>query len=99
MPVCKNCGNKWSWKQTLKKTAFSFDSETICPYCKEKQYEASSRKRNIALTLTIIILILMDKILGLSLNSTIIFALIVCFIFIGISPFLVKLSNEKEFPL
>jgi len=35
MPVCKQCGNKWSWKQTLKKSTFISGDGMICPYCKE----------------------------------------------------------------
>lgn len=46
MPTCQNCGHKWSWKQTFKRSFVLSDGMT-CPYCEEKQYiTASARKRS-----------------------------------------------------
>lgn len=98
MPICKKCGNEWSWWQTVKKSTFTGNG-MVCPYCKEKQFlSASLGKRNIILVLIIIILYLVNVFLDLSLNMTIIIAVIMGLILIGINPFLIKLSNEKELP-
>ncbi|GIO28384.1 TIGR04104 family putative zinc finger protein [Ornithinibacillus bavariensis] len=47
MPICQNCGEKWSWRQTMK-TLFKLK----CPHCSTKQYEStSSRLRSGILTI------------------------------------------------
>lgn len=43
MPTCENCNNKWSWKQTVKKTS-TLNPAMICPYCGKKQYQTQKSK-------------------------------------------------------
>lgn len=55
MPTCENCNNKWSWKQTIKKTA-SLDPALICPYCGEKQYQTQKSKTKGGFLIVIVLL-------------------------------------------
>src|SRR5690625_6789173 len=98
MPICTNCNNKWSWKQTFKKI-MTMSSEMLCPYCGEKQYQ-SKKSRIIAPFLNLIILLplliqtLFDvsKVLTLSLIPFLAGSIFLLY------PFLVRLSSKYEFP-
>ncbi|MDR4889763.1 hypothetical protein RGU12_19910 [Fredinandcohnia sp. QZ13] len=53
MPTCQKCKNKWSWKQTFKKS-FTFTNAMTCPYCGEKQYiTARTRKISASFSLAV----------------------------------------------
>ncbi|MFD1065116.1 TIGR04104 family putative zinc finger protein [Oceanobacillus locisalsi] len=52
MPTCQHCHQKWTWKQTMKRTA-TIDTAYICPYCGEKQY--ATKKSNIQFSLLMLI--------------------------------------------
>jgi len=94
MPICQNCDQKWTWKQTMK-TLFKF----ICPYCGKKQYEsASSQLRNSILG--IVILLIFSSIViwfNLSVGIASMLVIILSMLTLGSYPFMLKLSNHKEY--
>ncbi|MCM2677515.1 TIGR04104 family putative zinc finger protein [Alkalicoccobacillus plakortidis] len=97
MPTCQQCGNKWSWKQTLKKT-FVLYPGFDCPFCGKKQYQTNrSRKKSAALAFIIPTLIFIFNILQVPFLTIIVVSIIVFTLMISIYPYLVDLSNEEEF--
>ncbi|MDG5473154.1 hypothetical protein P6709_15480 [Jeotgalibacillus sp. ET6] len=97
MPFCRKCDNKWSWKQTSKKT-FTLNPAMSCPYCGETQYQTQkSRMKSASLNFFILIPLLINiffDVPGLILLSSfpIVFILI-----ISLHPFLTELSSEEEY--
>ncbi len=92
LPTCQNCGEKWTWKQTIK-TLFKLK----CPHCHVKQYEsASSRKQGAIFGL--IPLILLPIIIGFefTMSTTLIFAVVLVILIFALYPFILKLSNQQE---
>src|SRR5699024_12835621 len=98
MSTCQNCNNKWSWKQTFKKSSISFGGMT-CPYCGKKQYQTKrSGKRITIIYCTIFFLIMVHNIFfG---PSFIAFFTLLGFIplFFIINLFFFELSNEDYLP-
>lgn len=97
MPTCKNCHNKWSWKQTVKKMA-TLNPELTCPYCGGKQYQ-SKKSKAIAPFLSLIVLLplliqIFYDVPGAVLLSLIPVLAVIVFL---IYPFLVKLSCKEEY--
>src|SRR5699024_5244459 len=43
MPICENCHNEWTWKETFKRS-FTLDSKMRCPYCDKDQYITQKSK-------------------------------------------------------
>ncbi|WP_099157090.1 TIGR04104 family putative zinc finger protein [Virgibacillus ndiopensis] len=97
MPTCENCNNKWSWKQTIKKTT-TLNPEMTCPYCGEKQYQTQKSKTKAAFLTPIIYLPLFTLIFfdipGVNL-FTLFLVLIIIVIFLY--PFLVEISSKEEY--
>src|SRR5690625_2532583 len=98
MSTCQNCNNKWSWKQTFKKSSISFGGMT-CPYCGKKQYQTKrSGKRITIIYFTIFFLIMLHNIFfGPSYIAFFTLLWLIPLFFI-INPFFVELSNEEELP-
>ncbi|WP_344701775.1 TIGR04104 family putative zinc finger protein [Salinicoccus jeotgali] len=98
MPTCQNCGSKWSWKQTFKRS-FILIGGMICPYCGEKQYlTAQMRKRSTLIMPIVIFLILLGN-LFFGPSYIALFAILgVIPLAAIIYPFFVELSNEEEHP-
>ncbi len=97
MPTCENCMQKWSWKQTFKKT-FTLFPEMTCPYCGETQYQTQkSKTRGVLLTPVILLPLFIQMFFNVQgvflLSSFPILAIIVIFLY----PFLVELSNKEEY--
>jgi CXXC-20-CXXC protein len=96
MPTCQNCHEKWSWKQTFKKS-FTLDTALPCPFCGEKQYLTSrARKRGALLTMIIPFLIFIPFFFDIT-----IFAAVSVYFAAGIGimliyPFVVELSNKEK---
>ncbi|WP_438310651.1 TIGR04104 family putative zinc finger protein [Sporosarcina sp. FA9] len=96
MPTCQNCHNKWSWKQTFKKS-FKFIGGMTCPYCSEQQYlTARMRKRSTLIPLIIVPLILLGNIFFGPFLLSLIALLGLLPLFFIINPFIVELSNKEE---
>ncbi|GAA0593665.1 hypothetical protein GCM10009001_07300 [Virgibacillus siamensis] len=93
MPTCQNCGEEWSWKQTVK-TLFKLK----CPHCGEKQYESASSRRwggmyaLIPLILILPVNIWADVSIGMAIFLAVTFLLVMFCSY----PFILKLSNEEE---
>jgi len=95
MPTCQNCYNKWSWKQTFKKSFILIGGMT-CPYCGEKQYPtARMRKRSTIIPFIVPLILLGNLFFGPS--YIILFSLLGLIPLVFITyPFFVELSNEEE---
>ncbi|MEC5425287.1 hypothetical protein QGM71_17525 [Virgibacillus sp. C22-A2] len=97
MPTCQNCNNKWSWKQTIKKTT-TLDPAMTCPYCGEEQYQTQkSKMKNSSLNLIILLPLLISiffSIPGVILLSVfpVLFLLVML-----LYPFLVEISSKEEY--
>lgn len=92
MPVCQNCKEKWTWKQTMK-SLFKLN----CPYCGKKQYESvASRKRTSIFILFPPIILSINLFLHLSWWLIILILFMIVTILWLIYPFMMKLSNERE---
>ncbi len=98
MPICTNCKNKWSWKQTVKKIT-TLNHEMFCPYCGEKQYRSNTSKNIIPFIVPIMLLPVFIKIF-FDVPIVILFSLIplLAVIIFILFPFSIKLSSEKELP-
>lgn len=96
MPTCQSCFEKWSWKETFKKS-FTLDIGMKCPYCNKMQYYSSRfRKRSSLIPFIIITLIMLGNfIFG---PSYIFFLTLIGLfpLFMGVYPFFVELTNEEE---
>ncbi|WP_373896311.1 TIGR04104 family putative zinc finger protein [Virgibacillus sp. CBA3643] len=97
MPVCQNCHNKWSWKQTFKRSFTSTLDGMTCPYCEEKQYLTSRVRKGSTIIPFIIITLIMLSNLFFGPSFVFFFALLGLIpLFFGIYPFFVELSNKEE---
>lgn len=97
MPICENCNNKWSWKETVKKTA-SLDPALICPYCGEKQYQTQRSKTKGGFSIVIVLLPLFIQNF-FDIPEAVLFCLfpVLLIVVILLYPFLVELSSEEEY--
>ena len=96
MPACENCDNKWSWRQTIKKTT-TLNPAMTCPYCEEKQYQTKKSKVKTGMLTPIVLFPLIIRIFfnvpeAILLNLYLILFILVIFLY----PFLVKLSSKEE---
>ena len=98
MPICTNCKNKWSWKQTVKKMT-SLNPEMSCPYCGEKQYQSKKSKKIVPfLGLIVLFPLLIQAYFDVSaiilLSLTPLLAVLIFIIY----PFFIELSSKEELP-
>jgi|SRR5699024_101688 len=95
MPTCQNCGEKWTWSQSVKRS-FQLGGGMPCPYCGDKQYYSARMRKRSSITLFIIPLILLGNLFfGLSIITVIILLSIIP-IYTFLFPFFMELSNEEE---
>ena len=96
MPICKNCHEKWSWKQTLKKS-FTLGGGMKCPHCNEMQYYSSRfRKRSTIIPFAIVALIMFSNLIFGPSYILVLSLIVLIPLCLGIYPFFVELSNEEE---
>lgn len=97
MPTCENCNNKWSWKQTIKKTT-TLNPAMTCPHCKEKQYQTKKSRVKISFLTSIVLVPLLIQIF-FDMPDSILLSLfpVLLVIVLVLYPFLVKLSNNEEY--
>lgn len=97
MPICTNCHNKWSWKQTMKKM-MTLHSTMNCPWCEKEQYQSKRSKTRASIFNLIVFLPLLIQaffdVPGVILLSLIPVLVAIIFIFY---PFLIELSSKEEF--
>lgn len=92
MPICENCGQKWTWTQTIK-TLFRLR----CPHCNKKQYETASSKRKGGMSALLPLFLLpLNALTGSTWLTTIVLIIAGLAIIFGVYPFILKLSNEEE---
>ncbi len=96
MRTCQNCHNKWSWKQTFKRS-FTLGGGMICPYCEEKQYVSARMRKRGSLIPLIIIPMIMSGNLFFGPSYIALFALIgIIPLYAAMYPFFAELSNKEE---
>ncbi|WP_409292880.1 TIGR04104 family putative zinc finger protein [Peribacillus sp. SCS-37] len=97
MPICQNCGNKWSWFYTLKQL-LTFSKSLKCNLCGTVQYESkSSRYTTISFLLPLVIIsIIISIVFDLSLSTVGFLSVALLIIVIFLLPFSLKLSNKDE---
>lgn len=97
MPTCDVCNNKWSWKQTIRKSLTLLDPAMICPYCENEQYQTrQSKVKNGVLTAMIVLITsLVEKLFDLSLVGTLSLLFILLAILFIISPFLMEVRSGE----
>ncbi len=97
MPTCQNCGHKWSWKMTLKKS-FTLSNEMKCPVCGVTQFATAKSRKRMSLLSFIIApsLILSSHFFNFSIETVILIAVLLFGVVLVVYPFLYELSNEEE---
>jgi len=96
MPTCQNCHQKWTWKQTVKKS-FTLDTAMSCPHCAEKQYVTSrARKRSALITMIIPFLIFIPYFFDINIITAISIYIAAGIGIMLIYPFIVELSSQEE---
>ncbi|WP_338025379.1 TIGR04104 family putative zinc finger protein [Caldalkalibacillus thermarum] len=96
MPVCQNCGERWTWNQTFKRM-FTLATSMRCPYCEKKQYlTTKSRRRSSFCGFVPPLTLLLPIIFDASSLTTIIILIGTSLLMIGIWPFFIELSNQEE---
>lgn len=97
MPICRNCNNRWHWKQTVKRMS-QFNSEMICPFCGEKQYQSKASQALAPFSALIVLLPLLIQSF-VDVNIPVIILLgsipILIIIILIMYPFLMTLSSKK----
>ncbi len=97
MPTCENCHNKWTWKETVKKT-FTLFGKMTCPYCGETQYiTQKSKMKNSFPTMLVLSPLLLN--IFFDIPGVILLSLfpVLFIIVLLIYPFLVEISNTDPF--
>lgn len=96
MPTCQNCHEKWSWKQTIKKSLTLLVGMT-CPYCSERQYQTARMRRRTTLIPIIIVPFIMigHHFFGFS-PLYMLFLFGILLLGIAINPFFIELASEEE---
>ena len=97
MPNCENCGQKWQWK-TIVLNTLKLTNKVSCPYCGKTQYIVPKSRKisGISSFLPALIIILSTLIFDLEVGGIFSLAAAIIIVFLGLYPFLVKLSNENK---
>lgn len=97
MPICRNCKQEWSWKQTVKKM-LTLHPDLTCPYCGEKQYQTQKSKHKASLFTGIVIftMIMIPNIFDISFIGIIAILPVLIVLILCIYPFFVGLSSTEE---
>ncbi|WP_342780883.1 TIGR04104 family putative zinc finger protein [Bacillus marasmi] len=96
VPICQNCGTKWSWFSSIKKL-LTFRKSMKCSHCGKIQYQSASSRNTTSLVIlfpliTIPITVLFD----LSLISIFLLDIPLFFLSLLIMPLFLKLTDKDE---
>lgn len=96
MPTCQNCGNKWSWFDSIKKL-ITFRKSMKCRHCGEFQFQ-SAASRNITTFLVLIPLITIPFSVMFQLNLTfsLLLEAVILLVALSIMPLFLKLTSKDE---
>ena len=96
MPICQNCQNQWTWKQTIEKM-FTLDSGMICPHCEQKQFltNHSKQKSCFANFLTPLVILLAAMFAVTPIVTLILVGFTFCLL-IAVYPVLITFANTEE---
>ncbi|WP_153722727.1 TIGR04104 family putative zinc finger protein [Sporosarcina cascadiensis] len=90
-PVCSNCGEQWTRKQS-----FMFTNRKTCPYCGKTQYQSmKSTRQMLKLNMFIPFFLVMSQIFHGAFYGILIAILPIAVIYIPISPYYVELQSEN----
>lgn len=96
MPICKNCGHKWSWKDTFVKM-FSLKNKLTCSYCNSNQYVSKKSKNQLSLFTIVVSLIYIPLVsFGVSIGYIFTWGLITYVLTSICMPFFIRLSEKDE---
>ncbi|SDY30891.1 TIGR04104 family putative zinc finger protein [Salimicrobium album] len=96
MPICDNCGYRWSRRDVWKK--LSVQARGACPSCGTMQYvTAESRKRGSMYMLLVFLILIAQALFDLPLSWSIMMLFALFFILmIFVIPRVYKLTSEQE---
>ncbi|WP_160842084.1 TIGR04104 family putative zinc finger protein [Halobacillus halophilus] len=96
MPVCRNCGNEWFWKDT-QRLSIRRDRGAVCQFCGEKQFQSRKSMRKVSLFHLLPSLVLP---FALVMDVSIVSGLALLFtaeaVFLSAFPWMVELTNQEE---
>ncbi|RPJ94209.1 hypothetical protein CW357_16685 [Rummeliibacillus sp. TYF005] len=96
MATCKHCGHKWGWKETIAQL-FSFKRKLKCTNCHTNQYISVKSRNQLSIVGILISLIFVPLIsFGVPLRYIITSEILIYVFYIGLIPFLIKLSDQEE---
>lgn len=96
MPVCQNCQQTWSYRETLRKS-FTLSMSMTCPHCGAKQYlTPESKKKSGMLSLIVPFIVFIPVFFDVSVLFMAGIYIIVLILLTGMLPFLMKLSSKEE---
>lgn len=93
MPICRNCGEKWTWVQTMI-AGFSLATGLKCPHCATIQYLTSESKKRMGLSVFLVPLTLFIPItFNISYVTALIILVVIGLLVVSFFPVMAKLSN------
>ncbi|HWI48225.1 MAG TPA: TIGR04104 family putative zinc finger protein [Rummeliibacillus sp.] len=96
MPICQQCGYKWSWKETFVKM-FTFKNKLKCSSCDSIQYVSKKSRNQLSLFGFIPSLILVPLVsFGVPKGYIVAFGLVAYALLSIWIPFLIKLCEKDE---
>ncbi len=100
LPVCAHCGYEWTWKQSMQRylAMQHIDHGMKCPSCHHQQYITKKVHRRLATIRFIPYILTIFSIFLFSLPMAILILIVSIIGMVGIHPFVMTLSNEKEPP-
>ncbi|MBM7585131.1 CXXC-20-CXXC protein [Bacillus pakistanensis] len=96
MPVCQNCGFKWSWRETFIKM-FTFKNKLLCSSCNAHQYLSKKSRNQLSLFAFLPFLIWIPLVSsGVPFGYVLTLEFILYALVLVYMPYLYKLSNIEE---
>ncbi|PYZ96510.1 hypothetical protein CR205_12390 [Alteribacter lacisalsi] len=99
MPECRNCGQRWTWRQTMRRSLGSMNDGVTCLHCEGTQYVTRKSRIKGALCLGAIIIpipIVRNMFPDLPDWTFVSLMAALMVLFISLYPYLISFSNENE---